>query len=732
MTRQEFSLMSRRELLRLSGAVVVGSAAALRARPASGQQMIPDTGCGVGTEPIPLSPLVLNPFTEPLPVPSALAPVTDFSGWTVYPDRNHQTSEGRSHQLWTDDLRLPPPTVYLIGLQVSPHRVTDNPVQYLKFADGNPAMVNELIDTDGTGIGRQVIPDGSPVTLPYTAMTAYSATPHIPNSGTFPGPMINAEYGRPVLVRFVNQLDNDNGMDLQDFGDPERGFLTHLHNAHSACESDGNPNDTPRQYGPGQWCDNLYHNYPAGGDPSEMQSFLWFHDHTHNHTGANVYKGMVGVFPIYDPKLDNGDERKGLRLPGVRVDRPDGAFDVKYDIPLALYDCLLDDGVTPHQDFHNGCGETHPEWKGKLFFRHYPNHGFVGDVFTVNGKAYPVLRVKRRKYRLRFLNASVSRIYTLSFMRKRPGQTIEAVPGLQGQYSFMSMETNGMRRRDLGEQCLRPVQVASDGGLLPKAAVRDSWELWPANRKEMIVDFTKYQDGSPTRDGDEFYLVNTLKMKVGRKPNDLPTHVVTDANGNEIGVGPDPEFDPTYCVPLMKIVIDGNELVPDSSVIPKGNLRNLPNVPKSFQGVKVRHFRLKRQGGAAGEAEWVINDLPFDPQVQLARVKNGTAEIWVLRNESGSWVHPMHIHQEEHVVLARFPAGTTREDGSNMLQALKSAPRFPLEPDQPSREDVATMRQNEELVVYRKFRTYMGGYVAHCHNLAHEDHAQMFGWEIEP
>ena len=49
---------------------------------------------------------------------------------------------------------------------------------------------------------------------------------------------------------------------------------------------------------------------------------------------------------------------------------------------------------------------THPQWWGKTFFRHFPNHGFVGDIFTVNGVAYPTLEVKRRRYRLRFLDAS--------------------------------------------------------------------------------------------------------------------------------------------------------------------------------------------------------------------------------------------------------------------------------------------------------------------------------------
>jgi FtsP/CotA-like multicopper oxidase with cupredoxin domain len=36
------------------------------------------------------------------------------------------------------------------------------------------------------------------------------------------------------------------------------------------------------------------------------------------------------------------------------------------------------------------------------------------------------------------------------------------------------------------------------------------------------------------------------------------------------------------------------------------------------------------------------------------------------------------------------------------------------------------------VIIYRQFRDFEGEYVAHCHNLAHEDHAMMFGWKIEP
>jgi FtsP/CotA-like multicopper oxidase with cupredoxin domain len=729
MTKYEFLRMSRRELLRLGGsAFVISAAAGFGGEAVSAQQratfcgegVIPagDEQIGIGThdEPLPLSPLIIDAFRENLPIPRALAPTPyTYNQWEdVAPGKNQQNCDGGEHQVWcgeADDRVSEQPNLYRIALQVAQHRVTEGRVQALQFIDGGYGTIDTVIDADRKGIGRRVRRVGSLLRLPHSTITGFSGTPEIPNSATFPGPMINAEYWKPNVVRFINQLGNDGGLDLGDFGDPERGFLTHLHNAHTACESDGNPNDTHHQYLPGEWVDNLYLNYPAGGDTREMQSFFWFHDHTHGHTSSNVYKGMVGLYPIYDPRMDSGHERKeiGLRLPGLRRPRVDGAFDVLYDIPLTLYDCLLDDGVTPHQDWHNGCGEVHPEWWGKSFFRHYPNHGFVGDVFTVNGKAYPKFVVKRRKYRLRFLNASVARCYQLMFMRKRAGQTVQAVPGLQGQYSFGYVKPDGKFERELGEQCLRPRQIAADGGLLPLPVDRDAFELWPANRKELVIDFTKYLDGTETRDGDEFYLVNVMKMKNGRKPNLSP---IDDDTGL-----PDPEFDPRYCVPLMKFIVDDRPVADDSIMPPLDRpLRSLPPMPRNLSNVPVRTFELARSGSDSGEAEWVINGEPWNPRHIMARPKLGSAEIWVLRNKSGGWVHPMHLHMEEHQTIA------IRESGSG-----KS---LPLPPDQPSRQDVANLGPNEEHWVFRRFRTFTGSYVSHCHNLTHEDHAMMFGWEI--
>jgi FtsP/CotA-like multicopper oxidase with cupredoxin domain len=340
--------------------------------------------------------------------------------------------------------------------------------------------------------------------------------------------------------------------------------------------------------------------------------------------------------------------------------------------------------VTAHKDFHNGCGETHKEWWGKTYFRHFPNHGFVGDVFTVNGTAYPVLEVKRRKYRLRFLDASISRIYEFKLMTGHP----QPARGVQGQYQLPD-----------GQQCMRFTQIASEGGLLPYPVLRNSFKLWPAKRREFIVDFTRYQDGTPTTKGDVIYLTNVLEMTDGRKP--------------EEGSG--------YRVPMMKIVIGDN--AEDNSVIPT-TLRSLPDV--RTDGPR-RSFELQRGGSSDGtlftqENEWLINDQPFQVCVSLATPTQNDprGEIWTLKNGGGGWVHPMHIHMEEHQVLSRNGVRTP---------PITSGP-IDADIDDFGKEDTIALGPGDEVVIFRRFRTFNGPYVAHCHNLAHEDHSMMFGWSI--
>ncbi len=93
--------------------------------------------------------------------------------------------------------------------------------------------------------------------------------------------------------------------------------------------------------------------------------------------------------------------------------------------------------------------------------------------------------------------------------------------------------------------------------------------------------------------------------------------------------------------------------------------------------------------------------------------RSGPGEVWNIVNGGGGWVHPMHLHEEEHTVLARQNSTNTH-------------------PDDLGKEDVIALDPSESVWLFRRFRTFLGCYVAHCHNLAHEDHNMMFGWAILP
>jgi FtsP/CotA-like multicopper oxidase with cupredoxin domain len=132
---------------------------------------------------------------------------------------------------------------------------------------------------------------------------------------------------------------------------------------------------------------------------------------------------------------------------------------------------------------------------------------------------------------------------------------------------------------------------------------------------------------------------------------------------------------------------------------------DLPTTPAS-QARITRTFRFERQNG-----QWAINQRFVNCDETRFRVKQGSSEIWVLRNNSGGWQHPIHIHFEEFQILSR--------NG-------QAPPLF-----EKSRKDVARLGFNEEIRLFFRFRDFVGRYPMHCHNLVHEDHAMMLLWEID-
>jgi FtsP/CotA-like multicopper oxidase with cupredoxin domain len=249
--------------------------------------------------------------------------------------------------------------------------------------------------------------------------------------GTTPGPTYHARYGEPVLVRRVNSLPP---VGVANVGFALPSTTSHLHNGHTASESDGNPQDW---IDPGEFWDHHYGNFPSGHDPREKLTTLWYHDHRLDFTAANVYAGLAGFYLLFDEQ-DSGDENdpnpEAWRLPSG-----------KYDVPLLLHDILF--GAD-----------------GQVRWSPFNTDGILGDRYTVNRRIQPFLTVERRKYRFRVLNGGPSRFYEL----------------------FLTGP---------GKQQDRFVVLTGDGNVLPAPIEADSLYLSVAQRVDVVIDFSKYQPG---------------------------------------------------------------------------------------------------------------------------------------------------------------------------------------------------------------------------------------------
>ncbi len=258
------------------------------------------------------------------------------------------------------------------------------------------------------------------------------------------------------IVRFVNNLPKDH----VGFGVPR--ITTHLHGGHHPSRSDGFPENveglrTPsgRAFVPviepeGGHFDYTWPVVDPGalsgtGEIDARASTLWYHDHLLDFTGANVYRGLAGLFIVFeDPKSafladtarDTGDEtnadgiKTALRLPSGN-----------FDVPVVLQDKIFA-----------------PD--GSLVYDPLNHDGFLGDKMLANGAIQPFHDVKRRKYRFRFLNASNARFYKV----------------------FLT---------DAGGAAYPMTIIATEGGLLSRP-IRDvdSFLIAPAERIEVVIDFS--------------------------------------------------------------------------------------------------------------------------------------------------------------------------------------------------------------------------------------------------
>jgi len=486
------------------------------------------------------------------------------------------------------------------------------------------------------------------------------------NGPISPGPTYRANYGIPQLTRNTNSLPPVTQVNNTGFGFPS--VTTHLHNGHTPSESDGNPCDF---YTAGHFCDQYYPNVLAGfnsdhapnGDINEALSSLWYHDHRVDFTSQNTYKGLLGFYCLFN-QFDTGNDDTGFRLPDFPA----------HDIPLAFADKVFDP-VT-----------------GQLVFDLFNLDGILGDKFLVNGVIQPFLNVEPRRYRFRMLDTGPSRFYEF----------------------FLTGNVGGVGSATTNPYFL----IGTDGNLIPHPVQVQSVRIGPAERVDVIIDFSKFA-------GKTLYLENRLNQINGQGPAAVDSQLAPqDSSSTECSLvlnsASQGAIKPAGAGDLvLKFNVSGTA-VTDDSVDPATNptFYQLPSTTATPR--IVRTFKFDRLNG-----QWSINGQFMDcgygnggtggesTQTFRFTVQQNSVEHWLLTNLTGDWTHPVHIHLEEHQITSRN----------------RVAPTVPADI---GRKDVTQLHPNERVELFFRFRDWLGKYPIHCHNVVHEDHAMMAIWHVQP
>ena len=554
-----------------------------------------------------------------------------------------------------------------------------------------------------------------PPSLPTSTVWSYGSARH---AGTFnyPAFTIEAKAGAPVRVKWINDLKDSSGNFLPHllpvdptlhWANPPGGnagrderpsfthtpgpytgpipVVTHLHGSENVTqESDGfaeawflpNARNIPSGFArTGTYYDVFKQSSPLGGDwapgtavfqypNSQRATTLWYHDHTLGMTRLNVYAGPAGFYLLRGGPGDVGG------LPGPAPALGDPAGTRYYEIPIAIQDrSFNDDGSLFYPDSREFFDGFKGPYIGKQDSDISPiwNPEFFGDAMVVNGRTWPFLEVEQRRYRFRFLNGCNSRFLILR-------------------------NSNGL-----------PFwQIGAEGGFLPSPVRLERLLMGPAERADVIVDFTNVPVG---------------------------TEVILENRGPDEPFGggePGEHFEPAN--PATTGQVMRFQVVPaqgrDTSV-PPDQLR-LPAIPRlpsagnsrqvslneedsaTLPGVGPRAALLGTMNGSPNPLEWA-DAITENPAV-------GATEVWEMFNFTED-AHPIHVHEVQFEVVNRQPIG--------------GGPARPPEDWELGRKDTVIAYPGEITRIKARFGQ-TGLFVWHCHIVEHEDNEMMRPYRIGP
>ena len=550
---------------------------------------------------------------------------------------------------------------------------------------------------------QQILPTG----MPATNVWSYGSVNH-PGTFNYPAFTVEAINNKPVRVKWVNQLVDTNGNYLPHLlpvdqtphwanpggpvdsrtnnPNPYTGpvpMVPHLHGGHSAEESDGYPeawflpaaNNIGGFIPEGTWYNAFKKSFKkefgvkwdAGTATFQYQNdqragTLWYHDHSMGMTRLNVYAGPAGFYLIRGGADDLPSGTPG-GLPGPAPGVGANPFGTFYEIPLAIQDRSFNDdgslfypGTRAFFDGFEGPyipdSDVPPIW----------NPEFFGNTMVVNGRTWPYLDVEPRRYRFRILNGCNSRFLILKLSKAVPFWLI-----------------------------------GTDGGFLPEPVQLDRLLLGPAERADVIVDFSKFKPGT------EITLLN-----------DGP-----DTPFGGMGFRP---ADPVTTGQVMRfrvVPLTG----PDTSANPALGELTLPAFAPVGSATNTRQVSLNEMMSAQfdipiaamlGTVDLANPAAPagipkmWDDSITEGVGLNAT-EVWEIYNFTED-AHPIHIHQIMFQVVSRQPVAGNKVRGPEAWET--------------GLKDTVIAYPGEVTRVRGTFDR-PGQYVWHCHIVEHEDNEMM-------
>jgi FtsP/CotA-like multicopper oxidase with cupredoxin domain len=600
-----------------------------------------------------------------------------------------------------------------------------------------------------------------PADMPATTVWGYGAVKSASKRGLLlhnaPSLTIEAKWNRPVRIKWINELVDDNGdflphllpvdqtlhwanppggtaaRDMRpDFtGQPTPGpytgpvpIVTHLHgSAGVGDESDGYAeawylpaaDNIPDGYA----TEGTWYNFFAGKASSKFavswgpgfatfqypnnqrESTLWYHDHALGMTRLNVYAGPAGFFLVRGgPEGEKAvlDSRTGTTavLPSPAPKEADQFPPKKtyYEIPIAVQD----------RSFNENGSLFYPDTRA--FFDGYAgpyipttevspiwNPEVFGNMIMVNGNTWPFQRVEQRRYRLRFLNGCQSRFLILDF------NDIEGVEVWQigNEGGFLAAPVN---------------LTAGNGNRLLMGL---------AERADLIVDFTNVPTG------------NYVLANVGP---DEPF------GGGVPGVDFEPS-DPESTGQVLQFRVV-SAVAPDPTTPPQFLV--LPAIAP-LSGGAPRRLALLEHGdvdpdiGFDGPLEALLGTVAGDPTTGPAVAEPrewmdpvtenpsvGSTEVWEYYNATAD-AHPMHIHEVAFQVVNRQAILVDEENST--VQVDTSSDPTPPEAWEDGWKDTVVAYPGQVTRLRLKF-TNPGQFVWHCHIVEHEDNEMMRPYRIGP